>query len=129
VKKLRLTAATLRLPRGCAASRDASEVVSFWDVATPAAELNRGTAALEPTFRDIGGGTEYARTAVSTASGGSSVVSVRLNSRAVAALNAARGQRYLSVGAAVTTLNKRSGDEQVFGCTGSTPVSLVLSTR
>jgi hypothetical protein len=127
--KRTVTSATLRLPRGCAASRDASEVVSFWDVATPAAKLNRGAAPLERTFRDIGGGTEYARTTVSTASGGSSVVSVPLNRTAVAALNTARGQRYFSVGAAVTTLNKRRGDEQVFGCTGSTPVSLVLTTR
>lgn len=127
--KRTITSATLRLPRGCATSNDASEIVKLWDVTTPALGLNQGSAALEPTFRDIGGGTEYGQTTVSTAPGGSAIVSIKLNSKAVAALNQARGTGYFSIGAAVMTLNKRSGDEQVFGCTGDVPASLVVTTR
>ena len=123
-----VTSATLQLPRGCANSQDVEELVKFWDVTTPAAALNRGTSAAESTFRDIGGGTEYGRTTIST-SGGGDVVSVRLNAKAVAALNKAKGQRHFSVGAAVMSLNKANDSETVFGCTGTAPVSLVLTTR
>ena len=124
-----VTSATLRLPRGCATSEDSSELVKLWDVTTPAVALNRGTAPAESTFRDIGGGREYGRATVSTAAGGSAELRVKLNATAVAALNAGRGSRYFSVGAAVMTLNKRSGDELVFGCTGDVPASLVVTTR
>lgn len=123
-----VTAATLQFPRGCASSADASELVKFWDVTTPADGLNRGTAPIEPTFRDIGGGTEYGSTTVATAVRGGTV-SVKLNSKAVSAINKAKGKGYFSVGAAVMTLTKGASDETVFGCTGEAPAKLVLTTR
>lgn len=123
-----VTAATLQIPRGCASSPDATELVKFWDVTTPAVGLNRGTAPIEPTFRDIGGGTEYGSTTIATAERGGTV-SVSLNSKAVAAINKTSRSGYFSVGAAVMTLKKGSSDETVFGCTGEAPAKLVLSTR
>jgi hypothetical protein len=124
----KITSATLLIPAGRVASRDASEVVAFWDVSTPAAGLNRGTAQWERTLRDLGGGTKYGETAVSTATGDGAVVKVRLNGKAVAALTQAKGSRYFSVGASVTTLNGRNGEEVVFAGTGDAAVSLVLTT-
>lgn len=144
--KGKVTAATLQIPRGCATSPDATELVKFWDVTTPADALNRGSAPTEPTFRDIGGGTEYGRSTISTSASGGTV-SVTLNSKAVTAINKAaasnkaaatdtsaasnktKGKSYFSVGAAVMTLSKRASDEAVFRCTGQEPASLVLSVR
>ncbi len=126
--KGKVTAATLQIPRGCATSPDPSELVKLWDVTTPAEGLNRGTAAIEPTFRDIGGGAEYGRTTIATAQRGGTL-SVKLNNKAVSDINKTRGKGYFSVGAAVMTLTKGASDETVFGCTGEAPATLVLTTR
>ena len=124
----RVTAATMRVPRGCATSPDASERVRFYDVSTPARELVTGTAPSASTFEDLGSGVLYAQNDVSTAGGGA-VLDIRLNARALEALNRARGRDYFSVGAAVSTLSSTGQDETVFGCTGRRAVALVLTTR
>lgn len=124
-----IAGATLRLQRGCATSADATEQVQLYDVTTDAAALNRGTAPIEETYQDLGSGQQYGRASLSTADGQSEYMRVRLNAKAVAALNRARGRDgYWSVGATVTTANEDRGDQQVWGCTQEA-AELILTLR
>ena len=128
-----VTAAELRIPRGCAASPNRTERVRFWDVTTtPVRDLVTGrvdVAILGGVYRDLGSGTEYATKKLSTAPGGSAVVRVKVNAQGIAALNKARGTEYFSFGAALSSIGQHVADESVFGCTGPEPVTLEVTMR
>jgi hypothetical protein len=128
-----VTAAKLRIPRGCAASPDRSEQVHFWDVTTTSVrDLVTGhveVANLAGVYRDLDSGTEYARKKVSTASGGPAVVEVRVNAKGIVALSNARGSEYFAFGAALRSVDQRVSDEDIFGCTGPQPVTLEVTMR
>jgi hypothetical protein len=125
--------AELRLfnPPSAFVSPDPTETYTLFDVfATPAAlDANRtaGDPAGMAIHGDLGSGTVYGSTELSTADNNTTVV-IPLNAAAVAALNAAIGST-ISLGGAITTL-EGTAQQSAFGFTSGTPgqVQLVLQT-
>ena len=91
-------------------SPDPTETLNVYDVAAPPALLTGGSAGGEG-FADLGSGTLYGSTIVSSASNGQ-LVDITLNAAALAALNAADGQFVLG-----TALGSLSGgaNQYAFG--------------
>lgn len=121
--------AELRLfnPAGGYSSPDDAETLTLFDVATPIATLRAGGDGLTSVYADLGSGTAYGASDVSSADDGR-IVSVTLDASALASLGASRGQ--FAFGAALTTLSPGSV-EYLFGGTGlgGDTRQLVVHTR
>jgi hypothetical protein len=95
-------------------SSDASENYELHDVVTPIATLQNRTDRMG-THADLGNGVVYGSRTMTSADQGT-IVSIELNSSAIAALNAATG--LFAMGGSLTTLDSFYNYEFVFGSSG-----------
>jgi hypothetical protein len=91
---------------------DALETLRFSAVTTPAAQLNHNAGGDRSIFSDLGHGQLFGL--FSVARGRRQVRRFQLNERAVAAINAARGE-YFSVGGRLVTISAGNRGQFVFG--------------
>jgi len=92
-------AATLEIQRyGACETNQESEPVSFFDVSTPAAQLNENSGHNSTIFDDLGSGTPYGTFNISEGGDPADLLSFPLNQAAVSDINAAAGG-WFSVGA------------------------------
>jgi hypothetical protein len=95
-----ITQATLRIMRGI---QSGPLTLSFWDVTSPAYDVNNYRSTYNPSiFNDLGSGISYGGASVGNGDSGD-YLSFTLNANALAALNAASG--YLTIGITVDTPN------------------------
>jgi uncharacterized repeat protein (TIGR01451 family) len=103
-------------PSGGFSSADPSETLTLYDVTTPISMLRAGGTGLTAVYADLGGGTSYGSTVVTSASN-DALVDVLLNPDGLGAADAARGSS-LAVGGTITTLDSNpSTTEMLFGST------------
>jgi hypothetical protein len=102
-----ITQATLRIMRGV---QSGPLTLSFWDVTSPAYDVNNRSTYYPSIFNDLGSGISYGSASVGNGDSGD-YLSFTLNANALAALNAASG--YLTIGITVDTPNA-----YIFGATG-----------
>lgn len=96
---LTVRAATLEIQRyGACAANQESEPVSFFDVSTPAPQLNENSGHNNAIFEDLGSGTSYGTFNISKGGDPTDLLSFPLNQAAVSDINAAAGG-WFSVGA------------------------------
>jgi len=103
---------------------DPFEVLSLWDVATPAAVLNDNDGTSDLIYADLGSGRTYGSFAIQTGFPENSLVRLELNAAALADINAARGG-YFSIGGRLNTAE--GAGEYVFGFSdGEGPQYLIV---
>jgi hypothetical protein len=123
-----LQSATLQIFNPAYGSPNPTEILGIFDVSTSIAALTASGSGQIAIYNDLGSGTLFGSTSVSPANN-ESVVSISLNSAALAALQSALGGDF-AVGGALTTLSVPGATEGVFlfstALTGSR--QLVLNT-
>lgn len=121
-----IVSASLVLDLGMMYSPDASETYTLFDVTTSQDALLNGSGGTA-AFNDLASGTSFGSQAVSS-SAPPSVLTMVLNQDAIAALQSARGSRFVA-GGAITTLSM-SADEMLFAMTATwNNTRLVLETE
>jgi len=91
---------------------EATETIGFFDVSTPAATLNFTQGQSNAIYNDLGSGVQYGSAVVSENAFPDTVLIVKLNASALAAIDAARGG-YFSIGGALLTSD--GDDSMSFG--------------
>ncbi len=102
---------------------DALETLRFSAVTTPAPQLNHNAGADRSVFSDLGHGQLYGL--FSVARGRRQVRRFQLNERAVAAINAARGE-YFSVGGRLVTISAGNRGQFLFGRSNNAGVQRLI---
>jgi hypothetical protein len=97
-------------------SPDSTETFTLFDVSTPIAALRANGSGRTDIFADLGSGASFGSQTVSAVDNGH-VVSVSLNSPALANLNSSRGS-FFAVGGAITTINGLA-EQVIFNGSGS----------
>lgn len=125
-RTLPVTSATLRLfnpafdatiPGSGFESFRTSETFSLFDVSTPTATLTSGAGGVS-AFNDLGTGTSFGSTVVTTANNGQ-FVTIALNAAGLAAVNASLGSRFVVGGSLTTIVPSQPVEQFVFGFTNT----------
>lgn len=118
-----VTSATLQIQTTTdCAMPGGSLTYGLFDVSTAAATLNNNNGINASIFNDLGTGTSYGQTTISSCS--DSVLNISLNAAALADINAAQGG-YFSIGGALLNLSG-GADQYMLGNSGGIVQNLVL---
>jgi PEP-CTERM motif len=107
-----IASAALNIFNPAYSSADPSESLAIFDVSTPIAVLVANGTGQNPIYDDLGSGVLFGFTTVSPANN-NAIVSIALNSAALAALQSNLGSNF-AFGGALTTLSRPNLTESVF---------------